>query len=384
MNVDFSSHIPVYVQVKDQLQAEINARGLKSGDALPTLARICDMAGVSMRTAQRAVDLMLKEGVGKRIGRRLVVGDTPLRVPDLKSIFIIACDFSLDDGGWVGSQILRGISEEVASEPDCEIVLAAPDFMGSLHYYLNNPGMRISGVLLIHCQSYDILKKLSEQYPQVRFMQVNYYLDGIETLPENLCGVFNDDFAGGYMAAEYLLGHLGCRKPVFWELATRDQVYQERRRGFLAALRDHGTDGRVFLQEFFTYQNMREILPVYYSFFASLYKQAGDLDGVFCSNDFMAAAASQHLKDVGQESIPVIGYDNYIYQTFKKPTTTVGVDFARMGRVAVRRLRQKSGLRFTKLLPQLIIRKAQTPLALSDNDQVFQIFNVQSPLASLR
>ncbi|NMA42127.1 MAG: hypothetical protein GX946_01950, partial [Oligosphaeraceae bacterium] len=65
-------------------------------------------------------------------------------------------------------------------------------------------------------------------------------------------------------------------------------------------------------------------------------------------------------------------------------TTTVGVDFARMGRVAVRRLRQKSGLRFTKLLPQLIIRKAQTPLALSDNDQVFQIFNVQSPLASLR
>ncbi len=267
MNIDFSSHIPVYVQIKDQLQVEINERGMKSGDALPTLAGICDMAGVSMRTAQRAVEMMLKEGIGKRIGRQLVVGDTPLRIPNVKSIFIVACDFSLNDVDWISGQILKGISEEVASEPDSEIVLAAPDFMSSLRYYLSNPGMRVSGVLLIHCQSYAILKNLSEQYPQVRFMQVNYYLDGIETLPENLYGVFNDDFAGSYMAVEYLLDHVGCRKPVFWELASHDQVYQERRRGFLTALRDRGMNGQAFLQQHFDYHlDAHEILTAYYNF----------------------------------------------------------------------------------------------------------------------
>ncbi len=97
----------------------------------------------------------------------------------------------------------------------------------------------------------------------------------------------------------------------------------------------------------------------------------------------MAAAAAQYLEDVGQDSIQVIGYDNYIYQSFRKPTT-VGIDFARMGRVAVQRLRQASGLRFTKLLPQLIIRKAQPSPALSGKEQVFQIFNVQSPVATRR
>ncbi|NMA19092.1 MAG: substrate-binding domain-containing protein [Lentisphaerae bacterium] len=379
MDIDFSSHIPVYVQVKDQLQAEINARGLKSGDALPTLARICDMAGVSMRTAQRAVELMLKEGIGKRIGRQLVVGDTPLRVPDVKSIFIIASDFSLASYGSVGDLIMQGIREEVAKEPDSEVVFAAPDFVNSLQYYLNNPGMRVCGVLLLRCQHFDMIKNLVEQYPQVRFVQVNYYLDGIETLPENLYGVFNDDFAGGYMAAEYLLLQAGSRKPVVWERANLDQVYQERRRGFLAALRDHGTDGRVFLQQ--PYPETQDLFSDNYNFFATLYKQATDLDSVFCSNDLMAATASQYLEHIGKQSIPVIGYDNYIYQPFRKQST-VGIDFVRMGQVAVQRLRQKSGLRFTKLLPQLIIRKAQTPDALSSTKHVFQVFNMQSSAAS--
>jgi len=269
----------------------------------------------------------------------------------------------------------------VAAEPDCEIVLAAPDFMNSLRYYLNNPGMRVNGVLLIHCQNYEILKNLSTQYPQVRFMQVNYYLDEIEALPENLLGVFNDDFAGSYMAVEYLLNQAGCRKPVFWELASHDQVYQERRRGFLTALRDHGMNGRAFLQRRFTYHDTHEILSIYYNFFASLYKQASDLDGVLCSNDFMAAAAVEYLEDIGKTSIPVIGYDNYIYQSFRK-LSTVGIDFARMGRVAVRCLRQNSGLRFIKLLPQLIIRKTQVPPILSDKEQVFQVFNAQSAAAA--
>ncbi|NMA43348.1 MAG: substrate-binding domain-containing protein [Oligosphaeraceae bacterium] len=381
MDIDFSSHIPVYVQIKDQLQAEINARNLQTGDALPTLAGICDMAGVSMRTAQRAVALMLKEGIGKRIGRQLVVGDTPLPCTRVvKSIFIVACDFSLNDGGgWVGDQILKGISEEVAKEVDSELVLAAPDFVNSLQYYLNqkNPSMQVCGVLLLHCQRFDVLEELLEQYPQVNFMQMNYYLDGIETLPENLYGVFNDDFAGSYKAVEYLVDELKCQQPVFWELSCPDQVYQERRRGFLSALADRGKNGRAFLQLSRPPSHPpNETLNIYYNAFSSLYEQAEDLDGIFCCNDYMAAAAAQFLEDHGKAHIPVVGYDNYIHQSLRK-TTTIGVDFVRMGRVAVQRLRQNSGLRFTKILPQLILRKQQKHTYMPTK-QVFQVFNAIS------
>jgi len=36
--------------------------------------------------------------------------------------------------------------------------MAAPDVVNSLRYFLGNPAMRVGGVILIHCQSYSVLK----------------------------------------------------------------------------------------------------------------------------------------------------------------------------------------------------------------------------------
>ena len=98
---------------------------------------------------------------------------------------------------------------------------------------------------------------------------------------------------------------------------------------------------------------------------------------VVCGNDFMAVAAIQFLGDQGRGDLPVLGYDNYTFNTLKK-LSTIAINFTRMKCVAVQRLRQQSGMRFNKLLPQLIIRKAHPHEKREIRKHVFQVFNVQT------
>lgn len=353
MKIDRQSPIPVYQQLKMELLAAIAGQQLKPGDPLPTLLELCERSGVSLRTAQQAVNALCAEGHARRIGRCLVVADGVPAASKLpcRDIFIV-CYEDFDRGGpdALSLRILNGIRAEIAAGPAAEVVFAGHDMASSIAYYRTNPAMRVRGVIMLHCQDRNQLAALSEAFPDLRFVQANYLLERLEELPGNVCGVFNDDFGGAYQGTEYLLSR-GCRQPAFLELEIADRVYRERCDGFLQALNDHGLRGRSMLVKNRLAIPPDERLQFYRECAVRLLAQLADCDGFFTCNDPMAAALHNLLEE-RKLALPVLGYDDY--SEFGRPRLdTVAVDYERIGGGAVRQLLQKSLPRFHKILPRL-------------------------------
>ena len=61
--VDMYSRVPSYVQLADQLREAITAGEIGPGEALPSLAAMVTETGLSMSTVQRAVRVLLGEGL---------------------------------------------------------------------------------------------------------------------------------------------------------------------------------------------------------------------------------------------------------------------------------------------------------------------------------
>lgn len=76
MVIDRSSHIPLYVQVKQALHERIQHGDLKPGDKVPGELQLCEMFGVSRIVARRALNEMALEGlVVREMGRGTFVAE---------------------------------------------------------------------------------------------------------------------------------------------------------------------------------------------------------------------------------------------------------------------------------------------------------------------
>lgn len=61
--MDFRSPTPSYRQLADQLRDLITSGEIGPGEALPSLNRMVQETGLSMSTVQRAVRVLLEEGL---------------------------------------------------------------------------------------------------------------------------------------------------------------------------------------------------------------------------------------------------------------------------------------------------------------------------------
>lgn len=64
--IDFESHIPYYVQVKDIIHERIKDGTWKPSDKLPSEAELCSMFGVSRTVIRQALQDLIHEGLIKR------------------------------------------------------------------------------------------------------------------------------------------------------------------------------------------------------------------------------------------------------------------------------------------------------------------------------
>ncbi len=62
-SIDFSSHVPVYKQIKEKIKALISTGTLKKGDFVPSIRSLADHLGVNMNTVARAYRELTLEGV---------------------------------------------------------------------------------------------------------------------------------------------------------------------------------------------------------------------------------------------------------------------------------------------------------------------------------
>ncbi|MGB9614470.1 MAG: GntR family transcriptional regulator [Fervidobacterium sp.] len=62
-NVDFHSHVPVYVQIKENIKNLILSGKLKSGDFVPSIRNLARDIGVNVNTVARAYRELEQEGI---------------------------------------------------------------------------------------------------------------------------------------------------------------------------------------------------------------------------------------------------------------------------------------------------------------------------------
>lgn len=62
LRLDFSSEVPIYQQIRNQVVLAIASGELKPGDRLPTIRALAEEAGINMMTASKAYQLLKQEG----------------------------------------------------------------------------------------------------------------------------------------------------------------------------------------------------------------------------------------------------------------------------------------------------------------------------------
>ena len=90
LKLEFSSDIPIYQQIRDQVVVAIASGQLVPGDKLPTIRTLAEEAGINMMTASKAYQLLKTEGyitTGRRDGatvRMPAAGAAPKTVESLR------------------------------------------------------------------------------------------------------------------------------------------------------------------------------------------------------------------------------------------------------------------------------------------------------------
>lgn len=62
LRLDFSSDMPIYQQIRNQVVTAIASGQLKPGEKLPTIRALAEECGINMMTASKAYQLLKSEG----------------------------------------------------------------------------------------------------------------------------------------------------------------------------------------------------------------------------------------------------------------------------------------------------------------------------------
>lgn len=74
LSLDFSSEIPIYQQIRNQVVIEIASGKLLPGEKLPTIRNLAEEAGINTMTVNKAYQLLKQEGyiiADRRSGARV-------------------------------------------------------------------------------------------------------------------------------------------------------------------------------------------------------------------------------------------------------------------------------------------------------------------------
>ncbi len=144
--------------------------------------------------------------------------------------------------------------------------------------------------------------------------------------------VIIDDYLGAYRATEHLIEQ-GCRRIVHLWGHRSSYLYQERLRGYKAALADAG----IPIDDGLVYECKSESTAGQHVT-ADILAQHPDVDGIFSSSDFAAVGVLQSLQAAGIDvpgQIAIIGFANEPFTQFVTPAlSTVDQHTHTMGQIA--------------------------------------------------
>jgi DNA-binding LacI/PurR family transcriptional regulator len=171
--------------------------------------------------------------------------------------------------------------------------------------------------------------------------------------------VVGDNFHGGQLAAEHLIG-AGRRKIAFLGGPAEEMEVQKRYSGFEAAMQTAGIeiDPELVTYGEFSKRSSQERI-------AGLLESHPDIDAVFANSDLMAISAIHELRQSGRripDDVAVIGYDNLSLTEVSDPAlTTISQNIPLAGKLLAQNLMGflQSGIVTNVTVPvELVIRES--------------------------
>nr|MCU0405283.1 substrate-binding domain-containing protein [Chitinophagaceae bacterium] len=148
--------------------------------------------------------------------------------------------------------------------------------------------------------------------------------------------VIIDNYRAGYLATQHLLEQ-GCKRVAIITASLKRNVYAQRYRGFKDAQYDRGIpidESRVLIKDLTEQSGIESALDI-----LALDPMP---DGVFITNDFVAAQCMRTLKEHGikiPDDIAIVGFNNDAISRIVEPTlTTIDYPGIDLGQIAAKNL----------------------------------------------
>ena len=362
-HIEERSVFPIYIQLKNAIKNSIKEGKFPPMKALPQVSQIAEHAGVSLRTADRALQELVNDGICFRRPKKGTFV-SPIEQVQTQAVCGILGNFSPQLPGDHPFETLLycGIMEAAAIN-NVQTILLNNNSEAVIKQYDNSENFDFKGVLVLDNNSnFDEAKRLAEYFPEKRFMCLNSQR---EEMPENMYAVVNDDFTGAYNTVKYLASKKYKRFTILsMSLDEGNITYSERCRGFAAAADD-------FNLEITTHINLRN-LPKASQQFLEVYEATDDFlnneelpEIILCVNDLLAQGALKAIeKNKLGKKVKVAGYDALpLFDT--REIITVQVHYAEMGKRALTSLLQlnqnKNIRKIEKIKPGIItIKKGES------------------------
>ena len=231
------------------------------------------------------------------------------------------------------TSVLAGI-EKVTTGAGYDLIIAhsSESFTKEIANAKNLFNKRVDG--LIASLSFDT-KNLDHYKP---FKEKNVpviFFDRVEQEGSNTV-VIIDNYKCGYQATEHLINE-GCKKIVHITSSLKRNVYSQRFKGYKDSLADSGIS---FDEDLVIINDLSESAAIESAM--HILKMDPLPDGVFITNDFVAAVVMRTLKEKGikiPEQIAIVGFNNDAICTLVEPAlSTINYPGIDVGEVAARNL----------------------------------------------
>lgn len=161
------------------------------------------------------------------------------------------------------------------------------------------------------------------------------FFDRVEQDNDNTV-VIIDNYKAGYQATQHLIEQ-GCKKIVHVTSSLKRNVYSERYRGYRSALSDHGIQ---FDESLLIVNDLSEKAGIESA--TQILSMDPLPDGIFITNDFVAAVCMRTLKEkniVIPDDIAIVGFNNDAIGKLIEPAlTTINYPGKDMGEIVARNL----------------------------------------------
>jgi len=361
MVLDLHKPMPLYRQIVEDIESQIEKGDLKPHDKLASQQLLARYYQVSLMTIKKALsELNNKQFIYSRVGKGSYISDRirKKKFDEHMNIGLVLRDLE--------SHFFSGILESIevkASKLNCNLLMAASG---------NDPNREdahIGRYLDLGVQGLIIASTSGRSHASKKIRQlhtVDYPYVVISFMDDNDINMISVDHElGAYMATEHLI-RLGYETIGYINSEIGYDLGEVRKAGYLRALNRYDLP---YLEKFCFRVQERDKRHDYdsgYKIGLKLYEQKKKPRAMFISNDLAALGFEKALLENGiriPEDIAIVGFDNIERASLASvPLTTINQPTKKIGQLAIQTVINKIEGRPTLnriiLKPELIIRES--------------------------